>query len=229
MVKVVMHKTLQSTIILLVVLSGCASELRRTGIPAWDYERDEVRGNAGAVSGTTILPGLLDILLDRHLIRETVIGGLVDDEINLTPNKLKVAIKTALAESTQVKIQLPTSDSGDSDATQWTVSESYKGQIITDWKPTPGKEKGLFWWKKTYQAEVRHIISIKRSYRSPHHSNFSIFTEVRERPNSNYKWVQGDPELGRASFEDIKYKSTNSVPLALRTKEKPVQDSEEKK
>ena len=75
---------------------------------------------------------------------------------------------------------------------------------MTDWKRIPGKKAGLGYWHKEYEAEVQHIITVQPSVRSEPSTSFVLQTQVRERPNEQYPWAPGDPELGRASFEEIK-------------------------
>lgn len=103
---------------------------------------------------------------------------------------------SASAEPPQKVASKPTSE--------WTIADSNGGQITTDWRLIPGKQAGLLWWKKTYQTEVRHVITIKSSSLGEDAAKFTITTEVRERPNDNYPWKDGDAELGRASFERIR-------------------------
>jgi hypothetical protein len=95
------------------------------------------------------------------------------------------------------------------------VADQSEGQIVTDWKPIRGKNAGLLWWKKEYQSEVRHTITIKQALYSPGRASYSILTEVRERPNPSYGWAAADSELGRKSFEDIKNLLLTSIRAEL--------------
>ena len=181
-------------IILFLAFSGCASKSPTlSGIPIWDYERDEIKRKDFSDSSGLLLGGLAGGL-----------GGAVQSEIELTPNDLFHTIEAALVEDTMTENITSTLKVDSSAISRWEISESNEGQIITDWKAINGRTVGLLWWKKEYQTEVRHIITITRSYKSKNYSNFSIETEVRERPNSNYKWAKANPEIGRSSFKEIK-------------------------
>lgn len=182
-----MPKGIQSLALLfLVAQAGCTTEPRRPGLPIWDFERDEQMGRViGSIIG---------------------FGGpsaLFQDGLDLAPTELNRVILNALA--TNAVVPAPAKPSSNPIATtQWTISESHEGKIITDWKPITGRKAGVFWWEKTYDCEVHHVIMINQSHISHGLTNFTIVTEIRERPNKNYPWVSGDPELGRASFENIK-------------------------
>lgn len=69
----------------------------------------------------------------------------------------------------------------------------------------------MLWWKKRYDTEVRHVITVKQAVRSEHLSSYSIQTEVRERPNPSYAWAPADPELGRAAFLKVKARLWNHI------------------
>jgi hypothetical protein len=187
------------SILIFVAFSGCATKSpTQPGSLIWDYERDEVKRldfikKEGAISGEA-MGGIFG----------AIAGGIIQSEIELKPNDLFRIIESALSEGSLTDEQTSTLKADSIATPRWEISESNEGQITTDWKPTKGKTVGLFRWKKEYQTEVRHIITIKRSYKSQDYSNFSIETEVRERPNANYKWAKGNPELGRSSFKEIK-------------------------
>ena len=197
-----MYKNCVVYFALLITLSSCANEPKRHGIPDWDYERDELKIGLGAIIGAAVGA----VVGERGGVSGSALGGLVRDEVGLSPGVLNRLLLNTLTNSTSVATNFSTTSTLSNAKTEskWEVSESSEGQIITDWKPIPGRKAGLGWWEKEYQTEVRHIITVKRSYRSSKNSNFSILTEVRERPNSNYKWDKADPELGRTSFEEIK-------------------------
>ena len=204
-----MQKRIQSfTLIFLVLLAGCATEQKRSGLPIWDFERDEIKDSTeGAMLGVASGAGFGALLGGLNGAGAGItVGGVIQDSVELTPPELNRVISNALAPT--AVLSAPTVLSLNSAAvpnvTQWTISESNEGQIITDWKPIPGKKVGVLWWEKKFECEVRHLITIKRSYRSSQLTNFTVVTEVRERPNVNYPWASADPELGRASFENLK-------------------------
>ena len=143
------------------------------------------------------------------------LGGAVQSGIKLSPSDLNKVIMDALTQPQKrhAKAGVQTFAEGPKGENigRWGVAESNEGQISTDWEAIPGRMAGLLWWKKEYQTEARHIITINRSYRFSDLTNYSIATEVRERPNSNYQWAPGDPELGRESFSELKLVLLNSV------------------
>ncbi len=190
-------------IFVLLVFSSCTthSPPPLPGIPDWDYERDEIGRTAISnrkETTTQKMAGKIAVTIGG------LFGGVVKSEIEIAPNVLFRTIEATLTKKTLRENEASEQPLGRAAASRWGISESNEGQITTDWKATSGRTVGLFWWKKEYQTEVRHIITIKRSYKSQNHSNFSIDTEVRERPNSNYIWAKGNPEFGRSSFNEIK-------------------------
>lgn len=102
-------------------------------------------------------------------------------------------------------------DAADAGTDTWGIASSNDGQIVTDWQAVPGREAGVLWWKKRYDTEVRHVITVKQAVRSEHLSSYSIQTEVRERPNPSYAWAPADPELGRAAFLKVKARLWNHI------------------
>lgn len=102
-------------------------------------------------------------------------------------------------------------DAADAGSDTWGIASSNDGQIVTDWQAVPGREAGVLWWKKRYDTEVRHVITVKQAVRSEHLSSYSIQTEVRERPNPSYAWAPADPELGRAAFLKVKARLWNHI------------------
>jgi len=182
----------------------------------WDYERDGlgIRDNDRKASM------LSEFARGRLLSR--LEGSPTLDNIELSPSELHAAIVSALApprhflsvgpKSSTARTSLapegtsaaPADRTADGDERGWGIASSNEGQITTDWQRIPGREAGVLWWKKRYDTEVRHVITVKQAFRSSSLSNYSIETEVRERPNANYDWAPGNPELGRASFERIK-------------------------
>jgi hypothetical protein len=207
------RKPLSSTV-LLFALAGCATPQPQPGLPSWDYERDELKiQNQATVIGGGF--GVLGGIFGG--VAGAVVGGL-QEGIELTPPELSSVILRTLTprtnETPQGAISLA-SNSPDDAKNSWTVSDSNEGQITTDWKRIPGRKAGILWWQKEYESQVRHTITIKQSFRTPRQTNYSILTEVRERPNENYDWVNADPELGRQSFEDIKGVLLTSVRAEL--------------
>lgn len=201
-----------SPTVLLFVLAGCATQPAKPGLPRWDYDETRILNITAAHAGA-----LIGGFAERHTMvaqRATIEG--MQEGIDLTPSELSRVILRALTpRSTKIADSaiVHTSTSPSITMGSWTVSDSNEGQITTDWKTIPGKTAGLFSWKKEYDTQVRHIISIAKSSLSSHQTNFSILTEVRERPNKNYDWVSADPELGRKSFENIKDTLLTSVQI----------------
>jgi hypothetical protein len=93
----------------------------------------------------------------------------------------------------------------------WGVAESSTGKIVTNWIPAEGRVAGLFWWKKNYETEVRHVFEIERSMDTPQRAGFAVTTEVRERPNPSWPWTPGDPELGRTSLQQLQWRILEPV------------------
>jgi hypothetical protein len=182
----------------------------------WDYERDGLGISENDRKGRML----------SELARSNLFGSLRGasplDNIELSPGELQAAIVSALApprhflsavpRSSTVRTSLapestaapPADRTADGDERGWGIASSNEGQITTDWQRIPGREAGVLWWKKRYDTEVRHVITVKQAFRSSSLSSYSIETEVRERPNANYDWAPANPELGRASFERIK-------------------------
>jgi hypothetical protein len=192
-------------IVLVVAVSwtACAPQRRATDPLRWDFERDAHRGAlAGAAAGSYI-----GELLGGAIGAAVSVGGMINDGIPLTPTELNRIVSEALAPALErvpatARSLMPTPVA--SAGAPWTVAESNQGQFTTDWRPIRGRTAGVLWWKKTYESEVHHVITIMPSYRSPALANLSVITEVRERPNAQYPWVAGDAELGRPSFESLK-------------------------
>lgn len=204
-----------SPTVLLFALAGCATPQPQPGLPSWDYERDEQ-----ATAIVRLLGGIIGNVEGAAI--GAAVGGL-QEGIELTPPELSAVIFGALTPRTSEMPQgaIPIAANSPNGAkNSWTVSDSNEGQITTDWKQIPGRKAGILWWQQEYESQVRHTITIKQSFRSPRQTNYSIFTEVRERPNENYDWVSGNPELGRQSFEDIKGVLLNSVRAEV-TKRRP--------
>lgn len=213
-------------VVLPLTLGACATAEApsdATAKPAhlrWDYERDGLgigeNDRQGRMWGNMAGAGLLGLLR----------GASPLDNIALSPEELQAAIVSALAPPRHFLAAVPksstartslgpegtttapadrTADStADADERGWGIASSNEGQITTDWQRIPGREAGVLWWKKRYDAEVRHVITVKQAFHSSSLSSYSIETEVRERPNANYDWAPANPELGRASFERIK-------------------------
>lgn len=217
-----MALTLCLAVVLPLTLGACATAEAPTDATAkpahlrWDYERDGlgIRDNDRKASM------LSEFARGRLLSR--LEGSPTLDNIELSPGELQAAIVSALApprhflsavpRSSTARTSLapegatgaPADSTTDGDERGWGIASSNEGQITTDWQRIPGREAGFLWWKKRYDAEVRHVITVKQAFRSVSLSNYSIETEVRERPNANYDWAPANPELGRTSFERIK-------------------------
>ncbi len=211
-----MRNFIYYVIILVSFCFACSTKsLPSPGIPNWDYERD-VLGYSSAKIGddNTNLGAILGGIMGS--MTGGAIGGMVRSGIQLNPAYLFYVFETALSGPPVLGAipHLTTGRSANFDSTsahRWEISESNEGQIITDWEPIEGKTVGLLWWKKQYQTEVCHTITINISHRSQKYSNFSIDTQVRERPNSKYDWVKGNSELGRESFREIKKVLLNAL------------------
>jgi hypothetical protein len=78
-------------------------------------------------------------------------------------------------------------------------------ELTTTWQPVQGKRVGLWIWARRNEAEARHIVRIVPSLRLPARTtNFSIATEVRERPDERWPWRSGDPALGQESLDELR-------------------------
>src|SRR5262245_7827559 len=188
------------------------------GLPKWHYEEEPalgamIGGVLGAFSGSRggTAAGTAAGAIGGHL------------GIELTPSELNALIVRILSSPPAAARQAPAgaatfgpssspvaSRSSQLDS-PWTILESNEGQIITDWRRTPGRKAGVGWWEREYDAEVRHIITIRQSFSAPRLASFSIETEVRERPNDRYPWASANVELGRRSFEELKNTLVQSV------------------
>ena len=182
----------------------------------WDYERDGlgIRDNDRKAS--------MFSEFTRGRLLSRLEGSPTLDNFELSPSELHAAIVSALAPPRHFLTAMPRSGTSrsslapegaaaapadrtaDGDERSWGIASSNEGQITTDWQRIQGREAGFLWWKKRYDTEVRHVITVKQAFRSSSLSSYSIETEVRERPNANYDWAPANPELGRTSFERIK-------------------------
>lgn len=188
----------------------------RPGHLQWDYERD------GLGIGESDRQGRMFSDMARSNLFGPLRGASPLDNIELSPGELQAAIVSALVPPRHFLSALPRSGSArtslapegaaaaptdrtaDGDERSWGIASSHEGQITTDWQRIPGREAGVLWWKKRYDTEVRHVITVKQAFRSRSLSSYSIETEVRERPSAHYDWAPANPELGRASFERLK-------------------------
>lgn len=139
-------------------------------------------------------------------------------DIDIKPTDLTKTIKYALeqGQQTSIKTMLGASSSlAQHTTTPWKIAESNEGVITTEWRPIIGRTAGMLWWEKTYLSEVRHIITVTRSYKSPDLSNLKVDSEVRERPNEKYPWTNADKkitdELSKIPQEEIKGLLSNSI------------------
>lgn len=201
----------------ILILGACAHKPPRGAIE-WDYERNEIG------LGSLVIGGVFGGLYSAP--KSTIVGGMVANRIALSPDKLQKEMMTVLQNHATPSIHYFKSEKRSSiqrPVKNFGIADVNQGVIITDWKPIEGREAGLLWWKKKYEAQVRHTITIKRSYESSEYTNFSIHTEVRERPNNNYDWSTGDAELGRAEFKKIR-----NVLLAMVKSLIPAEEEESK-
>lgn len=219
------------TLCLAMALGACATAddtanaTAKTARLSWDYERD------GQGDGETDRRGGGSHFDVFGRLFSDFTGGARLDNIALSPEELQAAIVSALAPprhflaamprsgtsrtslAPEVAPAAPTDRSTDAADRGWGIASSNEGQITTDWQRIPGREAGVLWWKKRYDTEVRHIITVKQALHARSLSSYSLETEVRERPNANYDWAPADPELGRASFERIKGQLWESIQM----------------
>ena len=210
------------------LLTGCATQPVASAPLVWDsetggaddaagrrrhafFDRFMSFGSTGFASTTPPLDQLAwtprelnDAILDAlsHPVRMAPLiarGTSGTSRMSLTPQ----------GGSTDAAVTL--NDAADAGADTWGITSSNDGQIVTDWQAVPGREAGVLWWKKRYDTEARHIITVKQAMRSEHLSSYSIQTEVRERPSPSYAWAPADPELGRAAFMKIKARLWNHI------------------
>lgn len=160
----------------------------------WDYERDEI---GRLCKGSSSLSPLCEVKHSNFL--RAFETDYIRKDIQLQPHQLSRIVCDALMADTKTMYR-----SMKFKKCPFEMAAFQDGQITTDWQVIEGKECGLLWWKKKYQAEVQHVITISRSNKKSLCSNISISTEVRERPNENYTWVKGNAEFGRKSFLTIK-------------------------
>lgn len=205
------------------LLSGCATQTTSSAPLVWDSETGGTDDAAGRHRHA-----LFDRLMSFGSTDFASTAPLME-QLAWTPRELNDAIIYALSRSTRAALQKPrgthrmslTSQDGSTDAAltlndandvgmdTWGIASSNDGQITTDWQAVPGREAGVLWWKKRYDTEVRHVITVKQSMRSERFSSYSIQTEVRERPNPSYAWAPADPELGRTAFLKVKARLWN--------------------
>ncbi len=203
-----------ATALLLVVLVSCAT---KAGIPTWDFARDGSNECARVGPIWVLVAPPPDVPLSCVLEGTVRFGPgpivVRQIEINLSAIELLGLFSETLSrEPQQDSARLPETarsfqprqEQEKRPQSRWTIAEIKEGQLMTDWQPIIGKTTGVLFWKKTYETEVRHLITVKGSFEIPYRSGFSITTEVRERPSANYKWSDADPELGRASLTEIK-------------------------
>jgi hypothetical protein len=97
------------------------------------------------------------------------------------------------------------------------IQSSRDGEISTDWLPVPGKTTGVLLWKREWQAQAKHTITVRPSFGDPtNRSEVSVATEVRERPNNNYPWEPADDswlgEVSLKTLESLIFMSVYGVP-----------------
>jgi hypothetical protein len=203
-------------LILALALTGCAS-VRDKNIPTWNSDDDQTSLAIGALMGA-VIGGLGGAVLGNAVGITGGAIGIFDRPILLSPQALLELFNNSLQQkppnslsslnvqplSLKASAKAPSLPEPPKLTSEWSIADSNEGQITTDWKSIPGKQAGLLWWKKHYQTEVRHIITVRASSTNKDLGAFSIKTEIRERPNENYSWAEGYSELGRKSFERLR-------------------------
>lgn len=175
----------------------------------WNFERDEIISKNIYMSH-----GIVNYYFNRIKYEENKIDSIFNNEITLSASELKELISNVLMgkKYNDTSIDVTVTKSVESNNYNWGISESNNDKITTDWVKIKGKESGVLWWKKEFDTEVRHVITITKSDKFPVCTNFSISTQVRERPNANYAWTEANVELGYSSFKELK----NSCLLAIK-------------
>ncbi len=75
------------------------------------------------------------------------------------------------------------------------ITNNNNGTIVTNWEGYPGREHGIWLWRKRYEGNAKYIIRIAPNIANPEGvSNIEVSWEARERPNSNYDWVAIDAQ-----------------------------------
>lgn len=210
------------------LLAGCATQPVASSALVWDSETggtDDAAGrhqhaffdrlmSFGSTDLASRTPPLEQLAWTARELNEAILDAL-SRPVRMAPLMTRVASGTSRMSlvpqggSTDAAVTL--NDAADAGADTWSIASSNDGQIVTDWQAVPGREAGVLWWRKRYDTEVRHIITVKQAMPSDHLSSYSIQTEVRERPNPSYAWAPADPELGRAAFMKIKARLWNHI------------------
>ena len=207
------------------LLTGCATKPVASSALVWDSESggaDDAAGrhrhaffdrlmSFGSTDLASRTPPLEQLAWTPRELNDAILDAL-SRPVRMAPMMARGTSRMSLAPqggNTDAAVTL--NDAADAGADTWGIASSNDGQIVTDWQAVPGREAGVLWWKKRYDTEVRHIITVKQAMRSEHLSSYSIQTEVRERPNPSYAWASADPELGRAAFMKIKARLWNHI------------------
>lgn len=171
-------------------------------IITWDTESGETRDPPSRPHGRAFLPDRLSSMDRARSIDVDWDGVPLSSEefvrtvrIAVEPQSPRLAVP-----GTQSFVVQPLADS----TVRWKIFEVNSGTIVTEWTPIKGKTAGLWLWQKEYLTEVRHTISARPATLVRNALSYSIKTEVRERPNSEYPWRLADAELGRASQSQLR-------------------------
>ena len=82
------------------------------------------------------------------------------------------------------------------------IEVSIPGELQTSWITVPGKQTGILWWQREWEARVQHTIRVRPDFVDPSkRSGFIVLTRAEERPNPNYPWTQADREIAEKAAE----------------------------
>lgn len=201
-----MRRLAFASLIAATLVCACATSPGPAPLSLWDYDAN---ARSDRMSGE--LMGAVIGAMSGDLRRGSVgAAGAVSgfDAIALSPGDLRNLFLSAFqggrAEVRVTRSSLDRTPLKAAAGVPWAIADANEGQLITDWRLVKGRTAGVGWWKKDYQARVRHIITVKHSFRSSNLSNYTIETQVEERPNEAYDWEPANFEYGRESFEEIK-------------------------
>lgn len=188
------------------LICACATSTHPGPLSPWDYETN-ARSDRG--SGELLELAMGNIMGKARRENGAAAGAVSGfDAIALSPGDLRnlflAAFQSGRSGTLLNRSTLDRAPPRSAASMRWAIADANEGQITTDWRPVTGRTAGVAWWKKDYQARVRHIITVKHSFRSPASSNYTIETQVEERPNDAYDWEPANVEYGRESFEEIK-------------------------
>jgi hypothetical protein len=80
-------------------------------------------------------------------------------------------------------------------------------RVESEWLATDGRTAGILWWRRAWLGRVRYIVTASSVGSN---SQVTLYVEFEERPNSNWTWRDGDPELAEkhtAKLRDAIYKA----------------------